>query len=206
MGIDVWTLRSEVLAAPASHPATRPDTGDIAHESTHDHSHINQAEPVRHVKNKEAQKAQVASSGDAPDFHLCFLNYRSFAICLSINENDEIISPAVRHFCDDIALAINGSTINPGINNLKWPNGNNKNASAEDANSNVTQRINGLPGLVLIFGSAAADNIPGIDAPKANVVLDLDGRKIIVVNAVEKLCREPGSKKLLWQLLQSSRR
>lgn len=150
------------------------------------------------------QSAQPAREEVAvgPEFHLCFLNYRSFAICLSLDQNEKVISVSARAFCDDVALALNGSAVNPGINNLRWPNRAAEDHSAKAADSAVLQRVNALPGLMLIFGQTAASVIPGVVDPVSGQVLELNGRQVLLFNAIDELCQGASGKRTLWQILQ----
>lgn len=141
-----------------------------------------------------------------PEFHLCFLNYRSFAICLSLGTNEEVISNGARRFCDDVALALNGSVLNPGIKNLKWPMRDGEDHSAAAAESVVSQRVNGLPGLMLIFGDVTASLIPGVAGAVPDQMLELNGRQFLLLNSIDQLCRGASGKRSLWHILQQHKK
>jgi hypothetical protein len=137
-----------------------------------------------------------------PNFHLCFLNYNSFGICLSLKVDEEVVSTHSKRFCNDVAMAINGGVRQPGINNLKWPVRGNEDNSHAAAQSIVEQRFTSLPGIVLVFGKEATDYIPGVEAVDDNEVLNLDGRQILVLESIDEICLGVEGKRTLWQRLQ----
>jgi len=207
MGFEVWTLRPEKDVAVNSTSAevasasrevvidtTRGTTNDISNEA-----------PVVDQQRRALGPAVISNETGLSEFHLCFLNYRSLAICLSIDKQHDVIPQSARRFCDDVALAVNSGVINPVINNLKWPGRKNEHASSDNADAVVTQRINGLPGLVLLFGASAAATVPGIGDKSLNSIVEINGRKFLVLGSIDSLCQERGEKKRLWQMLQGLR-
>ena len=185
MGIDVWTLRGPSETA-AGEPLQL--TVDESMGGSIDHS----------MEDREVT--------DGHEFHLCFLNYRSFAICLSLGKNQEVISPGARRFCDDVALALNGSDLKPGINNLKWPIRGEEDRSVSAAESVLLQRLDGLPALILIFGDSAASLIPGVQGLANNQVFEVNGRQVLLLNSIDHLCQGSGGKRSLWQIIQEHRK
>ena len=143
---------------------------------------------------------------DELEFHLCFLNYRSMAICLSLGKNQEVISLGARRFCDDVALALNGSDLKPGINNLKWPIRGEEDRSVSAAELVLLQRLNALPGLILIFGDSTASLIPGVQGLANNQVFEVNGRQVLLLNSIDHLCQGSGGKRALWQIIQEHRK
>jgi hypothetical protein len=189
MGIDVWTLRgpSEADSGELLQPAVDDSMNDSLDDSI--------GGPAKDGKVK-----------DGHEFHVCFLNYRSFAICLSLGINQEVISPGARRFCDDVALALNGSDLRPGINNLKWPMRGEEDRSASAAESVLAGRLNGLPGLVLIFGDSTASLIPGVQGLANNQVFEVNGRQVLLLNSIDHLCQGFAGKRSLWQIIQERRK
>lgn len=181
MGIDVWTLRGP------SETGTEGSLQPSVHDSMD--GSMDQGE-----------------AADELEFHLCFLNYRSLAICLSLGKNQEVISPGARRFCDDVALALNGSVLKPGINNLKWPIRGEQDRSVSAAESVLLQRLNGLPGLVLIFGDSTASLIPGVQGLANNQVFEVNGRQVLLLNSIDQLCQGSDGKRSLWQIIQAHRK
>lgn len=150
--------------------------------------------------------ADDAEVTDELEFHLCFLNYRSFGICLSLGQNQEVISPGARRFCDDVALALNGSDLKPGINNLKWPIRGQGDRSVSAAESVLLQRLNGLPGLILIFGDTTASLLPGVQGFANNQLFEVNGRQFLLLSSIDQLCQGSGGKRSLWQIIQEHRK
>jgi hypothetical protein len=185
MGIDVWTLRGPLEA----------DTGELLQPAVDGSMDDSIGGPPGDGEVK-----------DGHEFHLCFLNYRSFAICLSLGINQEVISPGARRFCDDVALALNGSDIKPGINNLKWPIRGEEDRSVSAAESVLEGRLNGLPGLILIFGESTASLIPGVQGLANNQVFEVNGRQVLLLNSIDHLCQGSAGKRSLWQIIQEHRK
>ena len=185
MGIDVWTLRG----------SSEADTGEMLQPAV-DNSMGGPAKDV---------EVDLEVKG-GHQFHLCFLNYRSFAICLSLGIDQEVISPGARRFCDHVALALNGSDIKPGINNLKWPIRSEEDSSVSAAASVLSQRLNGLPGLILVFGESTASLIPGVQGLANNQLFEVNGRQVLPLNTIDHLCQESGGKRSLWQIIQEHRK
>jgi hypothetical protein len=181
MGIDVWTLRGP--SETGSGESLQPSVGDPVGDS--------------------ADEGEIT---DELEFHLCFLNYRSLAICLSLGKSQEVISPGARRFCDDVALALNGSVLKPGINNLKWPIRGEQDRSVSAAEAVLLQRLNGLPGLVLIFGNSTASLIPGVQGLANNQIFEVNGRQVLLLNSIDQLCQGSGGKRSLWQTIQAHRK
>jgi hypothetical protein len=163
---------------------------------------------------RDSHQSEVASSAPAEEtgsksetktkmeFHLCFLNYHSFGICLSLEDGEEVISRKAKQFCDDVALALVGNVRQPGVNNLKWPARGSEDSSAAAAQSVVSQRFMSLPGFVLLFGGDTTAYLPGIKALDSDRLLSLDGRQILVMNSVSEVCASVEDKRTLWQDLQ----
>jgi DNA polymerase III psi subunit len=154
----------------------------------------------------EASPAVVVEN-DEPEFHLCFLNYNSFGICLSLKVDEDVLSAESKRFCGDVALAINGGVRRPGINNLKWPVRGGENNSHAAAESVVLQRFMSLPGLVLVFGRDITDYIPdlkvnSIEAADNDEPLRLDGRRFLVMESIDDICSGVEGKRTLWRRLQ----
>lgn len=181
MGIDVWTLR----------PPPEPGASESVLPS---------------VLPSELPSVVASDNADVPEFSLCFLNYRSFAICLSLDEDEVVISPHAKHFCDDVALALNGSALSPGINNLKWPGRGRQDQSIAAAEALIIQRVSSLPRLILVFGNRAASLIPGTENCPTNQLLELHGRQVRILDSIAQLSYEPGRKRNLWQILQGHRK
>lgn len=135
-------------------------------------------------------------------FHLCFLNYHSLGICLALDDEEDVISTATRRFCDDVALAFTGESRQPGANNLKWPVRGSEDNSFAAAQSVISQRLMGLPGLVLVFGKEATACIRGMESAGDDEVLILDGRQIIALDSISDICSGVTGKRTLWQRLQ----
>jgi hypothetical protein len=189
MGIDVWTLRGPLEA----------DTGALLQPAV-DGSMDDSLDDSIGCPAKEGEVK------DGHEFHLCFLNYRSFAICLSLGINQEVISPGARRFCDDVALALNGSDLRPGINNLKWPIRGEEDRSVSAAASVLAERLNGLPGLILIFGDSSASLIPGVQGLANNQVVEVNGRQVLRLNSIDHLCQGSAGKRSLWQIIQAHKK
>jgi hypothetical protein len=185
MGIDVWTLRGPLEA----------DAGELLQPAVDGSMDDSIGGPAGDGEVK-----------DGHEFHLCFLNYRSFAICLSLGINQEVISPGAKRFCDDVALALNGSDLRPGINNLKWPIRGEEDRSVSAAASVLAGRLNGLPGLMLIFGDSSARLIPGVQGLANNQVFEVNGRQVLILDSIDHLCQGSAGKRSLWQIIQEHRK
>ena len=146
----------------------------------------------------------VLVDASEPEFHLCFLNYLSFGVCLSLKDDQEVISPAARHFIADIALSMNGSTQQPTLNNLKWPMSRRESSDkpGRTAEEIVLQRLESLPSLVLVFGSDAVAAIPGLAQSTPTVP---GGRKILTLDSIDEICMGAAGKRNLWQRLNELR-
>ncbi len=135
-----------------------------------------------------------------PAFHLSFLNYRTIAMCVTLDPDDEVISPEARQFCDDVALAFNGSRTQAVFSNLKWPTKDGDQSAAEI----LRHRINALPGILIIFGAREIAHLPEMAGLKEGHMAYVEGRRILLTAAVSEVCAAPASKKALWRHLQSA--
>ena len=186
MGIDVWVLRGSNQHEVAKE-VVQEVVQEVAQEGAQDVS---------------ANMVSLVDSGvPEPGFHLCFLNYHSFGICLALGDNEEVVSMGSKRFCDDVALALAGGTRQPGVNNLKWPARGSEDTSIAAAQAIVTQRFMGLPGTVLVFGKDIVAYISGIEAGD-DEVMNLSGRQIIVLDSIDEICSGVTGKRTLWQRLQ----
>jgi hypothetical protein len=192
MGIEVWLPRD----SPQPEASQSADNGSPSDDKNHGGA---------------PDESAVSHTAEEPNFHLCFLNYHSFGICLSLNDDEDGISSGARRFCDDVALALNGGVRQPGINNLKWPMRGSEDNSHAASQRVVSQRLFSLPGLVLVFGGATTDWIPGIE-PRSNDGtagtdrgLELDGKTVLTMESIDELCSGAGGKRTLWQRLQAVR-
>jgi len=157
-------------------------------------------------RSESVQRESVLIEARVPEFHLCFLNYRSFGVCLSLGYDQEVISPMAKRFIGDIALSINGSAGQPVLNNLKWPisrreSGKRPHRSLEDV---VLQRLTSLPSLVLVFGDEAAAIIPGLQYDESDTCL-LAGQQILILGSIGEICQGAAGKRDLWRKLNPLR-
>ncbi len=175
--MEVWTLRGGTTGTPPVR-----DTG---------------TPPVR-----ETGTPSVREGRSSEPLHLLFLNYRTFGICLSPDHADGTLSAMTRRFCADVSLAVSGRNIEPVIQALKWPHGAAAvEPPADGAAAMFRQRLMGLPGFVVIFGRQAAQHLPVQENPGHGEVIDLDGKRILLVDGVAQVCSVEGAKKKLWQAL-----
>ena len=179
MGIDVWVLRGSPQPV-----AAQVVTGEKSNELA------------------SGTSSATSFAKEEPGFHLCFLNYHSFGICLSLRDDEEVLSTASKRFCDDVALALNGGVRQPGINNLKWPVRGSEDNSHSAAQSIVSQRFMSLPGLVLVFGKETTNYVAGIESVNDDETINLEGRQILVVESMDEMCSGVTGKRKLWQRLQ----
>lgn len=161
---------------------------------------------VLRERSESVQRESVLVEAGAPEFHLCFLNYRSFGACLSLGYDQEVISPVAKRLIGDIALSISGSSGQPVLNNLKWPVSRRESSDHSDRTVQevVLHRLNSLPSLVLVFGNGAAGIIPGLQSDETGTCM-LDGHQILVLDSVEELCQGSTGKRNLWQKLKGLR-
>lgn len=148
----------------------------------------------------------VLMDASAPEFHLCFLNYRSFGVCLSLKDDQEVISHAAKRFIADIALSMNGSARQPTLNNLKWPMSRRESSeqTGKTAEEVVLRRLESLPGLVLVFGRDAVAAIPGLERAEPPTGA-LKGRQILALDAIDEICVGAAGKRNLWRRLNEAR-
>lgn len=141
-----------------------------------------------------------------PAFHLCFLNYRSFGVCLSLMDDQEVISSAAKRFIADIALSMSGSAQQPTLNNLKWPMSRREasDQSERTAEEVVLHRLGSLPSLVLVFGRDAVAAIPGLSSDELPAG-DFEGRQILVLDSIDEVCTGAAGKRNLWRQLNEAR-
>ena len=176
MGIDVWVLRDKPQGDHKAHPQGDP------------------TEPV----------PTGATDKGLPEFHLCFLNYRTFGVCLSLEYEQEVISPSAKRFIADIALSMKSGGHKPTLNSLKWPESSRESSDRETPQDAVSYRMRGLPPLVLVFGDQAVDVIPGLQ-PDESGISTLDGRRVLALAAISEICQGAEGKRHLWQRLNSLR-
>ena len=151
-------------------------------------------------------RQSVLVEANVPEFHLCFLNYQSFGVCLSFKRDQEVISPAAKRFIADIAFSMNGSIQQPTSNNLKWPMSRRESVQqlGKTAEEVVLQRLDSLPTLVLVFGNDAVGTIPGL--PQDDSRIDIhNGRRILALDSIDELCQGAVGKRNLWRKLQRVR-
>jgi hypothetical protein len=160
---------------------------------------------VRDRSPSRQQDSVPVEVGD-PEFHLCFLNYRSFGVCLSLGTDQDVIAPGAKRFIADVALSIGGSALKPTMNNLKWPMSERHSDARPDrtAGEVVSDRVGSLPALVLVFGRDTAGVIPGLSADESSAV-SLGGRKILTLDSIDELCQGVSGKRNLWRTLNGLR-
>ncbi len=151
-------------------------------------------------------RQSVLVEADVPEFHLCFVNYQSFGACLSLKDDQEVISPAAKRFIADIALSMSGSTRRPTLNILKWPMSRRESSEqlGKTAEEVVLQRLDSLPALVLVFGNDTVGTIPGLQRDDSQIGVH-NGRQILALDSIDELCQGTGGKRNLWRKLQQVR-
>ncbi len=154
----------------------------------------------------EVDEPVAVEKAETGEFQLCFLNYRTFGICISLDYEQEVISPAAKRFIADITLSLNGGGHKPTLNNLKWPESSRESSdgAGRTPGEAVSHRMSSLPPLVLVFGDRAVDIIPGLE-PDESGISTLDGRKVLALDAISDICQGAQGKRNLWQRLNSQR-
>lgn len=159
---------------------------------------------------RDRSKGNSCQSGhvdvNVPAFHLCFLNYLSFGVCLSLKDDQEVIAPSAKRFIADIALSVNGSARQPTLNNLKWPISGRESSdpAGKTAEEAVLYRLESLPGLVLVFGRDTVATIPGLEFDERPTGA-LKGRQILTLDAIDEICIGATGKRNLWRKLSAVR-
>lgn len=164
MGVDVWRLRP---ARPVLAVEPVPDTDRPGQRQSADARRTPVAEPgsQRESAPTQADKSQAPGEGAAqargpvPQFHLCFIHYQTLSLVFSVSLQSESLSPALRRFADDIAIALgNTGTDAARIAAVRWPMVRSEHIDQSESAAKIviSQRVQEAQPVKLLFGKAAA--------------------------------------------------
>ncbi len=190
MGIEVWRLRSELPSQQGS--VERLSSGQ---------PNVDQSLEPAQVDHPPAKA--VSPKAPVPKFLFCFLDYDSLSLLFSLPSNSISLPADYRVFADDINLALFGKKIIPRTRDLRWPmvQAAHIQQTKEDAREVVLQKVKQSRERLIVFGVEVLTYIAESRGQEIGQSLEIQGKKVLLVNDVQHYFDEAHAKKQLWQHL-----